>query len=123
MKSFIIMSFTISTLTFMSGAQAQIIPEESGIPTSYNDCPSGARSACKALFSAYDKCERNHSEDEQALKTCRDSADAVYLSAIGQAPTEAEAGLDKPLPVSTDPSESNYDKMDPDHKGWRNAEE
>src|SRR5207253_7742995 len=119
------MSVTIVTLTFMASVQAQVIPVEPGTPGTYEECIQRGSSvmACQTLFSAYDNCMRNHSEDDQALKSCRDNADAAYFASNGQAPSEGQAFIGETLPVKTEADEANYNKMDPDHKGYRNAEE
>jgi hypothetical protein len=126
MRFSIFTSISILTFAFMSNVKASVTPEFSeGIPTTLEDClnEGGTESVCETLLEAPASCEANHSNDEEAWRDCLAKAEAAYLAAIGKGPAEDEPYVGEDLAVSTEAENSNVDQMDPEHKGFKNADQ
>jgi hypothetical protein len=125
MKFSITTSFALSIFTFLGMAKADIIPTLSpGIPKTLEEClqQGASREVCEDFSDAQQNCADNHSNDTYAWRECLADAEKQYLSAVGGAPTGMPY-VGESIPVSTNAADSRYEQKDPDHKGYKNAEE
>ena len=125
MKSFILMSASVALLALMTNAQAGLIPSiDPSLPKSYNQCLStgASHAACEALLTAPAKCGTYHSGDEEAWKNCLADAEGAFHQSLASTGPSTAPYAGQILPVGTKEADSDYYKLDPDHKGWKNAE-
>ena len=142
MKSSVITSVALATLSFMTSAEANVIPTgEPGLPSTYVDClkiagctnpntygdclaRANVHTHWKTLCTALNTCEDNHSGDEAHWRECIEEAQGTYEKSMAkEGPAKAEPYVGEDLPVSTDASGSHCEQRDPNHKGFMNAQE
>lgn len=126
MKSFIITSVAIATLTFVAGAQAEETPQlESGLPKTAKACKkwAGRDQNRLGLCESLATCETEHSNSEWAWIDCTAEAEASYFESIGQDLPGEGPYVGQKLTVSTEEEDAHYDRKSGNHKGFQNAEQ
>lgn len=124
MKYSILASFSIAMVSLVATAEAALVPSLApGFPKTLSAClkTGASKAACEALLLAPSHCEKYYSDDKEEWRDCLGAAEAAFHKATATGPSTAPyAG--EVLPVGTREVDSDYYKLDPEHKGWRNAE-